>query len=337
MANFHWSAPVRIDSSSLSKTFSDTLQKIGDAPLGKIGSLYYSRAQDPAPRTDGSFRKWALAKLSPLRDVALSPQARAENQVCRQTKALSRDVANLLALMTRPGKQDRGVGEVAEQAAAVLKHASALSRKTGRDEIQILDQVLKRHVQELGNPKHGLGDVFAELGSGMMQNPKLADALRERSPALADGLMTTLTRHLQANVNGALAKTLFKEPLQELCGRMEDKTYLSRQMLLNGTLDKLNDAMGKKIGDISDADFLALAVKDMSRKEQRDLRHNLLDSGVLSKSEAFRTMIDTTSLPDERVQGGTQLWRDRSTAMLQALESALASTQPSWAGAADAH
>lgn len=327
MANFYWSAPVRIDSALLSKTLSETLNKTGDAPLGKIGSLHYSRAQDPVPRTEGGFRKWMLAKLSPLREVALSPQARAESQVCRQTKALSRGVGNLLALMTRPGDQERGVGEVTEQAAVVLERASSLSRKTGRNALEILDQVLKRHVQELGNPRHGLGDAFAELGSGMMQNPRLAGVLRERSPALADGLMKTLTRHLQTNVNGALAKTLFKEPLQELCGRMEDKKFLSRQLFLNGTLDKLNDAMGKKIGDIRDADFLALAVKGMSRAEQRDLRHNLLEPGALSKSEAFRTVIDTTSQAGDGAAGGTQQWRERSIAVLQALESALAQTR----------
>ncbi|MFY4257986.1 hypothetical protein ACOTCG_10340 [Achromobacter xylosoxidans] len=314
---------MRIDSALLSKTLSETLHKTGDAPLGKIGSLHYSRAQDPAPRTEGGFRKWMLAKLSPLREVALSPQARAESQVCRQTKALSRGVGNLLALMTRPGDQERGVGEVAEQAAVVLERASSLSRKTGRNALDVLDQVLKRHVQELSNPRHGLGDAFAELGSGMMQNPRLADALRERDPALVDGLMKTLTRHLQTNVNGALAKTVFREPLQELCGRMEDKKFLSKQLFLNGTLDKLNDAMGKKIGDIGNADFLALAVKGMSRAERRDLRHNLLEPGALSKSEAFRAVIDTTSQAGDGMPGSTQPWRERSIAVLQALESAL--------------
>ena len=136
-----------------------------------------SRAQDPAPRIEGGFRKWIQAAVPAAGRRAC--RSAGESQVCRQTKALSRDVGNLLALMTRPGDQDRGVGEVAEQAAAVLARLGPVQQDGTRRDSDT-DQVLKRHVQELGNPKHGLGDAFAELGSGMMQNPKLAGALRER-------------------------------------------------------------------------------------------------------------------------------------------------------------
>lgn len=319
---------MRIDSAVVSKAVSTILEKTQDAPLGKIGSLAYTRAQDPAPRAERGFRQMISAKLSLVRDaVLLAPKERAEKQACKQAKALSRDVGNLLALMTRPGSQESGLAEVADQVAVVFKHASALSRKTGMTELGMIDKVLARHVGKLGASGSEYADTFAELGKGMMQNLQLASAIKQRNPALADGIMTALNKHVQAGANSAIAKELLAEPLRDLCVRMEDKKFLSRQILLNGTLDKLHGELGKKIGDISDGAFLALAVKGMHHRERHDLYANLLKSGPLSETDAFKDMLANTTLPDEGLGVSTQQWRERSMNTLKTLESALLSTK----------